>query len=560
MKKQLLLLVMMLLPMVAMADAVEIDGIYYNLITKGKIAEVTSSPNYYSGSVAIPEKVQHEGTEYSVTRIAEGAFCDCWELTSITIPNSVTSIGNSAFSWCSSLQKVIVKDIAAWCGISFSDPGSNPLCYAHHFYSDENTEITELIIPNSVTSIGNMAFSGCSALTSITIPNSVTSIGNYAFDNCSGLTSITIPNSVTSIGGGAFRSCSGLTSITIPNSVTSIGESAFYGCSGLTSITIPNSVTSIGYQAFYQCSDLTSITIGGGVKTISSRAFANCPELTDVTCYAENEPTTQSDAFANSYIEYATLHVPNSSIELYKAAEPWKNFKAIVGIKGDGTLDNPFSPSEASEYVQTLEVGVPSDKDFYISGKISSIKNEFTTRYGNATFNISENGRSDETQFLIYRTLYLGNREFVEGDENIKVGDEVVVCGKVINYNGTTPETYEKTSYLYSLNGTLPKCATPVITLEGNKLKFSCDTEGVTYHYDITLNGSLSGTGDEMEIPNSISYPVTVYASKAGYQNSDVAYMDLPRSVSLKGDVNTDGEVNVGDIVTVTNIMAGKDE
>ena len=316
-------------------------------------------------------------------------------------------------------------------------------------------------------------------------------------------------------------------------------------------------------KTFRSCTSLTTITIGSGITSIYE-SFADCPELTDVTCLAENVPNTSSKTFEGSYIEYATLHVPDASIDLYKAAEPWKNFKEIVGIKGDGTIDNPFSPSEASEYVKTLEAGIPSDKDFYIYGKISSIKNEFTTRYGNATFNISENGRSDETQFLIYRTLYLGNREFLEGDENIKVGDEVVVCGKVINYNGTTPETYEKASYIYSLNGTvgntLPKCATPVITLEGNKLKFSCDTEGVTFHYDITVNGSLSGTGDEMEIPNSISYPVTVYASRAGYQNSDVAYMDLPRSVSLKGDVNSDGEVNVGDIVTTTNIMAGKDE
>lgn len=392
----------------------------------------------------------------------------------------------------------------------------------------------------------------------------VTGIGMYAFSDCVNLTTITIPYGVTVIGSSAFENCSGLTSVTIPNSVTIIYDRAFAKCKSLTSIKIPNSVTIIRSSAFINCSGLTTIIIGNGIQTIGSKAFGNCTKLTDVFCYAENPPTKQIDAFEGTAFENATLHVPAASIDSYKTTEPWKNFKEIVGIKGDGTLDNPFSPGEASEYVQSLEAGVPSDKDFYISGKISSIKNEFTTRYGNATFNISENGRSDETQFLIYRTLYLGNREFLEGDENIKVGDEVVVCGKVINYNGTTPETYEKASYIYSLNGIvgkiLPKCATPVITLEGNKLKFSCDTEGVTFHYDITVNGSVNGTGDEMEIPNYISYPVTVYASKEGYQNSDAAYMDLPRSVSLKGDVNTDGEVNVGDIVTTTNIMAGKDE
>ena len=148
----------------------------------------------------------------------------------------------------------------------------------------------------------------------------------------------------------------------------------------------------------------------------------------------------------------------------------------------------------------------------------------------------------------------------MQGDENIKVGDDVIICGKVINYNGTTPETYEKASYIYSLNGNLPKCATPIITLEGKKLKFSCDTEGVTFHYDITVKGSVSGTGDEMEIPNYISYPVTVFASKAGYQNSDVAYMDLPRYVGKKGDANSDGEVDIADAVHIVNYVVGKIE
>jgi hypothetical protein len=158
------------------------------------------------------------------------------------------------------------------------------------------------------------------------------------FQNCSGLTSITIPNSVTSIEHDAFSGCSGLTSITIPNSVTSIENGTFLECSGLTSVTIPNSVTSIGNWAFRYCNNLTTITIGDGVETIYTRAFANCPELTDVYCYAGNVPSmkngskTCTDAFADSYIEYATLHVPDGSMSAYSQTEPWKNFKTIVKL------------------------------------------------------------------------------------------------------------------------------------------------------------------------------------------------------------------------------------
>jgi len=209
----------------------------------------------------------------SVTSIGDAAFFDCSGLTEVTIPNSVTSIGGDAFLGCTSLKKVIVEDIAAWCNISFGNSYANPLYYAHHLYSDENTEIKNLVIPNSVTSIGDFAFALCSGLTSVTIPNSVTSIGDCAFDHCSGLTSVTIPNSVTSIGEDAFYDCSGLTSVTIGNSVTSIGDRAFWGCSGLTKVTIPNSVTSIGEDAFYCCGGLTSVTIPNSVTNIGGDAF-----------------------------------------------------------------------------------------------------------------------------------------------------------------------------------------------------------------------------------------------------------------------------------------------
>ena len=212
----------------------------------------------YSGNVTIPESVEYEGKTYRVTSIGGAAFEGCSGLTSVTIPNSVTSIGSSAFYGCSGLISVTIpnsvtsiekqtfercisltsvtipnsvtsigqrafcdcsgltsvhiSDLAAWCNINWGDNSANPLSYAHHLYLN-GEEIKDIVIPNSVTSIGYCAFYNCSGLTSITIPNSVTSIGDGAFCECSGLTSVTIPNSVTSIRGYAFSGCTGLTEV-----------------------------------------------------------------------------------------------------------------------------------------------------------------------------------------------------------------------------------------------------------------------------------------------------------------------------------------------------------
>jgi len=232
-------------------------------------------------------------TPSKVTRIGDYTFAECNALTSITIPDSVTSIGEYAFYYCRGLTSVNfatpskvtrIEDFAFfYCTGLTSVTIPNSVTSIGDYAFDGCTGLTSITIPNSVTSIGDVAFGGCTGLTSVTIPNSVTSIGDYAFDGCTGLTSITIPNSVTSIGDGAFRYCNNFTSITIGSGVTSIGDYAFFQCYGLTgSLTIPDSVTSIGESAFVQCY-FTNITIPKSVTSIGNSAFMGCVQLISVT-------------------------------------------------------------------------------------------------------------------------------------------------------------------------------------------------------------------------------------------------------------------------------------
>ncbi len=312
-------------------------------------------------TIEIPEKVVYNEKTYKVTDIlveevfdsAEdeyyyySIFRNCTNTKSIIIPNSVTSIGGSAFYGCTGLTSITIPNSVTSIGESA-------------FYGCRG--LTTIIIPDSVTSIGSWAFHSCTGLTKVTIGTGVTTIGNSAFNGCTGLTSITIPDSVISIGNSAFFNCTGLTSIsvdsgnsvydsrnncnalietatntliqgcnnsTIPDGVTSIGSGAFYGCTGLTNVTIGTGVTTIGNSAFYNCTSLTSITIPDSVTSIGMYVFQGCTNLATVNVKATSVPTGGSNMFLNCSSSLV-IYVPTASVSAYQSATYWSTYSSQI--------------------------------------------------------------------------------------------------------------------------------------------------------------------------------------------------------------------------------------
>lgn len=670
MKKQLLLFMMMLLPLVANIkvfahdiEAINAQGkyIYYIWINNKTELAVsfrgtsysTENSNYYSGNIVIPESVNYRGTLYPVTEIWTGAFSACKNLTSVTIPNSITKIGGDAFYGCTGINSITIPNSVtkisgrafygctalksinipysvnmiewdafhetAWYnnqpdGLVYAGRG----VYKYKGTMPTNTSIaikegtvfvssgafsdcsnlSNITIPNTVNSIGSSAFSGCSGLTSVNIPNSVTTIGSGSFSGCNGLISVTIPNSVTSIGQGAFSGCSSLISVNIPNSVTSIEKMTFFDCRSLISIEIPNCVTSIRYGAFSGCSSLISITIPNSVTIIEDGwydkknyigAFSNCYSLNSVTLSNNLESIGNYMFYGCSSLVSVTI--PNSVTNIGNNAFSGCSNMISVTIPESVTKIGELAFSNCSSLVSVIipnnvnsietktffwctglkSVTIPNnvmsigDGAFYNCKSLSSVSLPNSVKIiGESAFSfcgMTEVKLPDELQIIKKEMFkgcsnlrsitipaaveYIYQESFANCDalESVKVLPETppflydnsfsnygislyVPESAVETYKSTIP--WNKFTQFYTLDGSevVPKqCSKPTISYRNGQLIFKSETEVVRFVSEIKDADIKKYYTETIDLNNT--YIITVYATKEGYENSDVAIATL---------------------------------
>ena len=378
----------------------------------------------YSGDVVIPDQITYDGFTFTVNSLWKGAFCQCPDLTSVTIPNSVTTIEN-CFNGCEKLTSVTIPNSVTTIN-GFSDCGLTSIDIPNSVASlggfNRCKRLKEIIIPNSVTTIERSSFCENDNLTKLTLSENLTTIDYYSFMTNRSLKSLFIPRSLLTIKDLVFTDCENLESITveegnmkfdsrdncnaiieryinrlvlgckttiIPQDVTRIGHDAFYGCSNLKELDIPNSITSIedgafdnckglknfrggsnleslGGGAFYGCEALETVIFPQSVNSIGNSIFGGCISLHDVYCFAEVPPSAAAPnwTFIEAPVESATLHVPASTVETYRQTEPWNAFGNIVALNDDDPKPTGILPN--------MVVSKTYPVDYYSIGGVKS--------------------------------------------------------------------------------------------------------------------------------------------------------------------------------------------
>lgn len=420
-----------------------IDGIKYH-IENGEATIAVQDENL-SGDIVIPESISYNGNNYVVIRATNGAFQNT-DITSIILPNSITALGNICFRFCHNL--------------------------------------TSVKLPDNITSLGDETFMTCSKLSVIELPKKLISLGQYCFMNCN-ITKLTLPNSITTIGQGCFYSCSNLETVTLPQNITNLPASCFKDCKKLSGIILHEGIISLKDCVFENCLGLTSIKLPKSINILAGGCFKGCSNLSEVTCLWNNldDIDVANSTFNNIYSE-AKLYIPKGTTEIYKAKEPWSNFKYIIE-ENDITEDAEkcqtptisysdkkltfTSPTEGAEYHYTI-----TDDD---------VKTEAYSEDGiidlSATYEISVYASADgyKNSDRATATLYFINAGLENTTDVLQIEEQrgvlISTDGGYISISGL--DDNEKV-YLYNLQG---------VSL----------AEGTTYAGTVSLN-----TGNERGI------------------------------------------------------------
>ncbi len=420
----------------------EHNGLYYVKIADDKLAVVHKNINYNepwgdnepTGEVTIPQTINHNGKDYSVTTIRKWAFYNCKNLSTVNIPASVTSIETWVFNGCKSLTSININS-------------------GNTVYKSENG----ILFNKSKTTL--VIYPQAKPETSYIIPNSVTNIEKYSFSSCISLTSVDIPNSVTNIGDAAFENCISLISVDIPNSVTSIGQSAFYDCISLISVDIPNSITSVENFAFYNCKSLISVDIPNSVTSMGDFSFSSCKSLANTTSLINNVSNVTMGIRTFDWSNNSVLHVPAGTKGDYQAADIWKYFdniqeiiagsvthvilsksSKIVAVGDEFTLEASVKPNDATNKNVTWSTSDANIATVDAGGKVTALQ------LGEATITAtSEDGNKTATC-----TVTVGVP--VEGvtldkiSHKVNVGEEFTLQATVNPGNATVKDLKWRTS------------------------------------------------------------------------------------------------------------------
>ena len=557
MKKSILLLFAALLPLVASAETVEIDGIWYNLVSKVKQAEVTykgdsynSYDDEYSGSITLPATVTHNGVAYSVTSIGDYAFWGCSSLTAITLPEGVTSIGGSTFHGCSSLESITIPE-------GVTSIGSEAFYYC--------SGLTDITLPESVTSIGERAFIGCNSLTAITIPEGVTSIGQNTFYGCSSLTAINIPEGVTSIGDKAFSLCYKLTDIyCYAESVPATGEGVFSNINYNATLYVPQSAM-VSYQnaapwsSFtikklmvpgYQVTDLSDLSNDKVYTLRSARAFllhSEAEQVADKLCsntggsvgaveYALGNPALhfriekQGDNYylysvgAGQYVDadgnYEAQANTVLTMENVGGDYPWKLCLGnhgmntqVPGQTNEGIMVNWWTTTDVGNCYQIVEAATP----------VITLNRYVATLTETKTMTLTATVKPD----------VLSHETVTWSSSNPSVATVDAATGVV---TAVTPGTATITASLYGATASceltvdhliLGTCEAPTIDYVGGQVQLDCATPDVQYVADI-VSDNLHATHFEEQVLDFVpSYTITAYATKRYYLDSETTTVTL---------------------------------